>query len=353
MILSRRVPRLIGVVTRLSLVLVFFLAATADAQIGPASFKDVIRGEGAKVWMTREVTPKKKYVIAVALPNMPDPTWQSVWYGCQVQAQKLGLESRIADAGGYNKLDVQVSQIENFIQLKVDGIIIGAVQGDGVVPVLQRASDAGIKIVDTFLYENSGRASGRVINDQREIGAAEANYLGKALGGKGNVVMFYGGLGNTTMLSRGEGFKEALKKQFPEMKVLAERFSDINRAEGLKLMEDLLQAFPGQINGVYTGGSFLADGAADAVAAKRAGKILIATASPNPGTIDRIKRGEIHMMADQQNVMQGRITMNIMVSVLNGDKVPELIVPPIRELTVENIGSVEWSLSLPPAGWKP
>jgi hypothetical protein len=86
MILSRRVPRLIGVVTRLSLVLVFFLAATADAQIGPASFKDVIRGEGAKVWMTREVTPKKKYVIAVALPNMPDPTWQSVWYGCQVQA---------------------------------------------------------------------------------------------------------------------------------------------------------------------------------------------------------------------------------------------------------------------------
>ena len=118
-------------------------------------------------------------------------------------------------------------------------------------------------------------------------------------------------------------------------------------------MEDLLQAFPGQINGVYTGGSFLADGVADAVAAKRAGKILIATASPNPGTIDRIKRGEIHMTADQQNVMQGRITMNIMVSVLNGDKVPELIVPPIRELTVENIGTVDWSLTLPPAGWKP
>jgi ABC-type sugar transport system substrate-binding protein len=334
------------------LTLVLILPA-AQAQLGPGSFKDVIRGDGAKVWMTKEVVPKKKYVVAVALPNMPDPTWQSVWYGCMAQAQKLGLESRIADAGGYNRLDVQVSQLENFIQLKVDGIIIGAVQGDGVVPVLQRASDAGIKIVDTFLYENSGRASGRVINDQREIGAAEANYLGKALGGKGNVVLLYGGLGNTTMLSRGEGFKEALKKQFPEMKVLAEKFSDINRAEGLRLMEDLLQAFPGQINGVYTGGSFLADGAADAVAAKRAGKILIATASPNPGTIDRIKRGEIHMMADQQNVMQGRITMNIMVSVLNGDKVPELIVPPIRELTAENIGTVEWSLSLPPAGWKP
>ena len=351
--LSVRFFRLSTVVPLSILLVLLFLLPAAYAQLGPGSFKDVIRGEGVKVWMTKEVTPKKKYVIAVALPNMPDPTWQSVWYGCMAQAQKLGLESRIADAGGYNKLDVQVSQLENFIQLKVDGIIIGAVQGDGVVPVLQRASDAGIKIVDTFLYENSGRASGRVINDQREIGAAEANYLGKALGGKGNVVMLYGGLGNTTMLSRGEGFKEVLKKQFPEMKVLAEKFSDINRAEGLKLMEDLLQAFPGQIHGVYTGGSFLADGAADAVAAKRAGKILIATASPNPGTIDRIKRGEIHMMADQQNVMQGRITMNIMVSVLNGDKVPELIVPPIRELTAENIGSVEWSLSLPPAGWKP
>ena len=112
---------------------VLFLATTAR-QMGPASFKDVIRGDDAKAWMTKEVTPKKKYVVAVALPNMPDPTWQSVWYGAQAQAKKLGLDARIADAGGFNKLDVQVSQIENFIQLKVDGIIIGPVQSDGVAP---------------------------------------------------------------------------------------------------------------------------------------------------------------------------------------------------------------------------
>jgi protein TorT len=334
--------------------LLFFVTVVPTvAQPAPTAFKDVIRGEGAKVWMTKEVTPKKKYVIAVALPNMPDPTWQSVWYGAQAQAQKLGLESRIADAGGFSKLDVQVSQIENFIQLKVDGIIIGPVQSDGVAPVLQRAADAGIRIVDAFILDNSGRTSSRVINDQKEIGAAEAAYLGKALGGKGNVVMLYGGAGVTSLLARGEGFKEALKRQYPDMKILAERFSEVSRPEGLKQMEDLLQAFPGQIHGVYTGASFLADGAADAVAAKRAGKILVATASPNPGTIDRIKRGEIHMTADQQNVMMGRIAVNIMVSVLNGDKVPDMIIPPIRELTVENIGAVDWSLTLPPAGWKP
>jgi ABC-type sugar transport system substrate-binding protein len=350
---SLRTLRLSAVVNPLAFLFVIFLAAAVQAQPTPSSFKDVIRGDGAKLWMTKDVVPKKKYVIAVALPNMPDPTWQSVWYGCQAQAQKLGLDSRIADAGGFNKLDIQVSQIENFIQLKVDGIIIGPVQSDGVSPVLQRAADAGIKIIDAFIYDNSGRTSSRVINDQREIGAAEANYLGKALGGKGNVVMLYGGAGVTSLLARGEGFKEALKKQYPEIKVLADRFSEVSRPEGLKQMEDLLQAFPDQINGVYTGASFLADGVADAIAAKRAGKILIATASPNAGTLDRIKRGEIHMTADQQNVMQGRIAINVMVTLLNGDKVPDLIVPPIREVTVENVGTVDWSLTLPPAGWKP
>ena len=45
--------------------------------------------------------------------------------------------------------------------------------------------------------------------------------------------------------------------------------------------------------------------------------------------------------------------MNVMVSVLNGDKVLELIITPIREVTVENIGTVDWSLTLPPVGWKP
>jgi protein TorT len=330
-----------------------FLTATAQGQTTLASFKDVIRGNDAKAWMAKEVTPKKKYMIAVALPNMPDPTWQSVWYGAQAQAQKLGLDSRIADAGGFTKLDVQVSQIENFIQLKVDGIIIGPVQSDGIAPVLRRAADAGIRIVDAFIFDNSGQTASRVINDQREIGAAEANYLGKALGGKGNVVMLYGAAGVTSLQARGEGFKEALKKQYPEMRILAERFCEVSRAEGLKQMEDFLQAFPGQIHGVYTGASFLADGAADAVVAKRAGKILIATASPNPGTLDRIRRGEIHMTADQQNVMMGRIAVNVMVSVLNGDKVPELIIPPIREVTMENIATVDWTLTLPPAGWKP
>lgn len=335
----------------------FQLTVNAQVQqpppMGPSAFKDVLRGDAAKSWLTKEVVPKKNYVIGVALPNMPDPSWQAIWYGAQTQGQKLGLNMRIADAGGYNKLDVQISQIENFIQLKVDGIIIGAVQGDGVAPVLRRAADAGIKIVDAFLYESSGRTASRVINDQREIGAAEAAYLGRMLGGKGNVVMLFGPAGNATLTERGLGFKEAITKNYPQMKILAERFSDISRTEGLRLMEDMLQAFPGQINGVYSPSAFLADGAADAILAKRAGKILIATAGTNVGVIERLRKGELHMVADQQNVMQGKMAVNVIVSAMNGEPVPQLIAPPIREITSENVNSTDWSVSLPPSTWKP
>ena len=59
------------------------------------------------------------------------------------------------------------------------------------------------------------------------------------------------------------------------------------------------------------------------------------------------------MSVDQQNVMLGRITTNVMVSALNGDKVPDWIVVPLRDLTKENIDKLDWSLSLPPPGWKP
>jgi inositol transport system substrate-binding protein len=345
--------RLFRVVTGLSLLFVLFLATRAAAQYVPESYKDALRGDDAKAWLTKEIKPKKKYLIGVACPNMPDPTWQTAWYAIQFQAQKLGVDARVSDAGGYNKLEVQVAQLENYIQLKVDAIMIGACNPDGVVPVLRRAADAGIKIVDLGLIENSERAVSRVTNDQREIGGAEGNYIGRALGGKGNVVMLYGPPGNKALLERGEGFKEILQKKYPQMKILSERFSEISRPEGLKQMEDFLQAFPGQINGVYTGASFLADGVADAVLAKRAGKILIATAAPNPGTIDRIRRGEIHMMADQQNVLLGRVNLNVTVAALNGEKVPRLIMIPAREVTAENIDKVDWTLSLPPAGWKP
>jgi ABC-type sugar transport system substrate-binding protein len=173
------------------------------------------------------------------------------------------------------------------------------------------------------------------------------------LGGKGNVVMLFGPAGNATLTERGLGFKEAITKNYPQMKILAERFSDISRTEGLRLMEDMLQAFPGQINGVYSPSAFLADGAADAILAKRAGKILIATAGTNVGVIERLRKGELHMVADQQNVMQGKMAVNVIVSAMNGEPVPQLIAPPIREITSENVNSTDWSVSLPPSTWKP
>jgi hypothetical protein len=91
-----RLPR---VATGLSILLVLLLTTMATAQMGPASFKDALRGDQAKAWMTKEVTPKKKYLIGVALPNMPDPTWQTVWYGILIQAQKLGVDARLRMPG--------------------------------------------------------------------------------------------------------------------------------------------------------------------------------------------------------------------------------------------------------------
>ena len=119
-------------------------------------------------------------------------------------------------------------------------IITAPTDKDQMVGPLKAAADAGIKIitVDTFLGDGD-YVNGPVKfpisyigSDNVEGGRIAARGLAKAIGGKGTVYINSTNPNVSSVEGREKGFKEAMAKDYPDIKVLGPDYNLDDRQQG-------------------------------------------------------------------------------------------------------------------------
>jgi len=301
----------------------------------------------------RPAKPAKQYTIGVLLPQLSNPHFVGQAYGYIDEAEKLGAKVIMFDAGGYQYLDRQISQLEDLIASKVDAIIIVAVNGPGTADAVDRAVAAGIPVVNCNVMTGSDKVVTRIRSDDEIIGQMQADFMGQALKGDGKVVMLRGAPGTSWAENRGNAFKKRLADKFPKVSVVGEQYSQSTPADGLKLMEDFLQTFP-QIDGVYNGADTTAIGAAQAVlAAGRAGKVAITATDFQIDTEKFIRDGVMSATVAQQTVIIGRWGVRATINYLEKRDVPKALWTPLLLVSAANINNLDLGTLRAPSGWKP
>lgn len=83
-------------------------------------------------------------LLCVLVPHFKDEYWLSVAYGLEQRAAELGLSLRFFEAGGYDALQTQVTQLSECADLDPGAILIGAVSSDApaLLVALDRAAEA-------------------------------------------------------------------------------------------------------------------------------------------------------------------------------------------------------------------
>ncbi len=300
----------------------------------------------------RPAKPAKSYTIGVLVPQLTNPHFAAQAFGYMDEAERLGAKVILHDAGGYQYVDKQISQMEDLIANKVDAICLVATSGPGTVPVVDRAAAAGIPVINVNVMTSNEKVTIRVRSDDVVIGQTMGEYIHKTLK-KGNLVMQSGVAGASAFEIRAKSFREYITKNAPEIKILGERHSLNTPDQGLKNMEDFFQTFP-QIDAVYNSADFVAIGAAQAIkAAGKAGKVMIVTADFQPDTERLVREGVITQAVVQQPVTMGRWGIRAAINILEKREVPKLLFTPILSVTKDNIGTVDLSTVRTPAGWKP
>lgn len=203
-------------------------------------------------------------------------------------AQSLGAEVNVQVAGG--EVDEQISQIEYFIQKKMDVIVIIPIDGDALVDVVKEAKNRGICVVsydriipnaDTDLY---------VTIDNRMVGTLMGENLIKACPEGGNLFAVYGSPTDKNVEDVVRGFTEALSGS--KLKIvysgycenwLAELAED-HMNEGFKVTDDIV--------GVMCGNDDLASQVVKVLSENRlAGQVAVVAQDAELAACQRIVEG--------------------------------------------------------------
>jgi ABC-type sugar transport system substrate-binding protein len=113
----------------------------------------------------------------------------------------------------------QIKDIQEFIDKKVDLIIVSPNKAAPVTPVVEKAYAAGIPVVLVDRKIMSDKYTAFIGADNYQIGKEVGNYIVKLFEGKGNIVELRGLDGSTPATERHQGFYSIIGN-YPEIKLV-------------------------------------------------------------------------------------------------------------------------------------
>jgi ribose transport system substrate-binding protein len=241
------------------------------------------------------------------LPGVVDPFYQVMELGVKEAAQDFGLEvvTQYPQTWGPTVqtpiLDAMVARGD------LDYLIVAPTDKEQMIAPLQRAVDAGIKVitVDTFLGDGNYE-SGKVTfpityigSDNEEGGKIAAEALAKVVGNKGKVYIQNTNVGVSTTEQRGKGFKEGVS-EFKDMQVAGEDYNLDDAGTAAQQTSAKLQAIPDLV-GIFGVNVFSAQGAGNAVkSAGLGGKVQVIAFDATKDAIENLRNGVVSLVIAQK-----------------------------------------------------
>lgn len=167
------------------------------------------------------------------------------------------------------QLTKQASDVEDLIQQGVDLILINPTDSEAVVATVEAANAADIPVITVDRSSEGGDVVAHIASDNIAGGELAGEYLLGLVGEGAQVVELEGIAGSSAARDRGEGFNNIANGK---LEVVAKQTANFNRAEGLTVMENILQGNP-DVKAVFAHNDEMALGALEAIEA--AGKDIL------------------------------------------------------------------------------
>ena len=215
-------------------------------------------------------------------------------------AGKKGWKANVIDTKG--DFGQMASRMEDAVAAKTDAIVIVSADPNQVKTQIAAAAAKGIPVFGC----DSGFIPGMVMNatsDNTAMSAAISQHLFKAIGDKGNLVVFTH-RPHPGVLKRSQEL-DALLKKSPNIKLISEQHVQVPGPieNARKSMESILLAHPnkGSITAVWAAWDEPAIGATQAIQAAGRDEIVVTGIDGTSQAVDLIKKGSPLIASMQQN----------------------------------------------------
>lgn len=252
--------------------------------------------------------------VGFSVSTLNNPFFVSLSEGAKAEAEKQSVKLVVVDAG--DDAAKQTNDIEDLISRNVSVLIVNPVDSDAVAPAVQNAVSKGIKVISVDRVVNGVEVDCQIASDNAAGAKMATEYLVELIGEGAKAAELEGVPGASATIDRGAGFHEAADK---DLDVVASQTANFNRAEGMNVMENILQSCP-EVKGVFAHNDEMALGAVEAVLAS--GKdIKIVGFDATDDAVAAVKSGKMAATVAQKPELMGETAVQTAMKLINGETV--------------------------------
>ena len=275
--------------------------------------------------------------VAFAIHEQSDGIPGKLLNDVKAKSEGAGWQFVNEIAGG--NANLQLDQVNKMVDDKAAAIVVIAQNGDSIVPAVKRANEAGIPVIATNRDINGGVFT-NVINNERQAGELQADYMASHLPQNAKVVYIKGDMTISAAVNRYEGFKETIKAKRPDVEIIASNSTgDWSEAQGIRELSLWLGMYP-QIDGVAAANDYMAMGAIKAM--KAAGRfnesVIVCGVDSIDDALASIAAGELKMTVKQDANKIVETIMGLLQQIKQGQS-PEKgdVLVPMIAITKDNL----------------
>jgi ribose transport system substrate-binding protein len=175
------------------------------------------------------------------------------------QHPDLIKEVIITDAGG--DANKQISDIEDLVTRKVDALLVAPASDTALTPVVEDAIAAGIPVIVFNSDMQSDKVAARALPPYHDWARQTADWLGKTMNGKGDVIALRGIAGLAAEADEWAGVEEALKN-YPDINIICTEYADWAYDKAKTAVANCLANHP-EVDGVLSIGDAMTWAAAE------------------------------------------------------------------------------------------
>jgi len=213
----------------------------------------------------------------------------------ELEKQYPGMQIIVKTAGSAAE---QANQVQDLLTAnKINTLVILPFESAPLTQPVAQLKKKGVfvTVVDRGLTDTSAQDA-YVAGDNPGFGKESAEYMAKAMGGKGNLVILRG-IPTVIDNQRVDAFMAVMKKH-PDIKVLDAKHGNWNRDDSFKVMQDYLTRFP-HIDAVWASDDDMAVGVQKAIEqAKRTDIKLVIGGAGSKEYIKKVMDGDKVVTAD-------------------------------------------------------
>mgnify|MGYP001497377044 CR=1 FL=1 len=287
-------------------------------QLGVETALAYLNGETVAESVPVSLALVQKFTIGLSVSTLNNPFFVTLVEGAQAAADAAGAELIVLDA--QDDSATEAANIEDLIAQGVDAILVNPTDSDAIVPSILAANDAGIPIFTVDRSAAGGEVVSHVASDNVAGGMLAAQFLCDALGGAGKVVELEGIPGTSAARDRGAGFNAYMSESCAGVEVVARQTANFNRAEGLTVFENILQA-QDTINGVFAHNDEMILGAIEAATAAGREGITFVGFDAVDDAVAAVNNGTLAATVAQQPALIGQLGVEAAITYLSGGEV--------------------------------